>query len=74
VRRHVMGEIHEPGLRVDVEDDALHAGDEIVAFAEIRQQRDERDRYRHGADKTWIQEGGSAQVRDWESVLVDIGA
>lgn len=73
VRRDLMGKIHDPGLGIDVEDDALHAGDEIVALAEIRQQRDERDRYRHDKDQTRMLEGGSGQIEWCGGIRVDIG-
>jgi len=38
-----MGQVYDAGLGIDVEDNALHARHEIIALAEIRQQRDEGD-------------------------------
>ena len=41
VRRDVMREIYDLRLRIDVENHTLETRDEIIAVAEIRQQRDE---------------------------------
>src|ERR1700752_1533050 len=48
VRGDVVGQVDDLGVRVDAEDHALHAADEDVGGAEVRQQGDDgrRDRFR----------------------------
>jgi hypothetical protein len=42
-----MRQIDDPSLRIDIEDHALHAGDEVIAIAKIGQQCNERNGRRH---------------------------
>ena len=39
--RNLVGNIHEPGLRCDAQDDPFHRADVVIAPAEIRRQRDD---------------------------------
>ena len=47
LRRNLVGNIHELGLRCDAQDDPLHRADVVIATAKIRRQRDDWDRTLH---------------------------
>ena len=47
LRRNLVGDIHELGLRCDAQNDPLHRADVVIAPAKIRRQRDDWGRTPH---------------------------
>ena len=59
VGNHAVVDVHNPRGRIDVQDDALHRSDEVVARAKIRGERDDGIGQRQSPFQTSLAKNGT---------------